>query len=177
MLSTISRVTSARTCIFCSKVILQKPSHPQYFLPTSTLFLRRPISTKIHLFNSEIRLRLQPVIVVYRFYSKRPFPTEAEPDYRNVIYWCLALLVSMLGVAVAAVPLYRYFCEATAFEGKAKIVKDLEKIAKLEKNKHRLIKVIFDATVPAKMANIWNFKPQQREIHVSFVLGLRAGQA
>uniref|UniRef100_A0A914RLS5 Cytochrome c oxidase assembly protein CtaG n=1 Tax=Parascaris equorum TaxID=6256 RepID=A0A914RLS5_PAREQ len=69
-----------------------------------------------------------------------------------------------IGVTFAAIPAYRIFCEKTSFGGLtqvARVAKDSERIANMEKVKDRLIRVQFNADVPSSMR--WQFKPLQHE--------------
>lgn len=70
----------------------------------------------------------------------------------------------MIGLAYAAVPLYRLYCQATGLGGTAVAGHDMEQVATMTPVKERVIKVTFNADTHASMQ--WNFRPQQTEIFV-----------
>lgn len=75
------------------------------------------------------------------------------------------------GVSVAAVPLYRMFCQATGLGGSGYLAstaglsdEQLERVERMRKVERRLLKINFNADTHSAMQ--WQFKPQQREIWV-----------
>jgi cytochrome c oxidase assembly protein subunit 11 len=69
--------------------------------------------------------------------------------------------VFMLGMAFAAVPLYRIFCQMTGYAGTTqRAVKGSETVL------DRTVTVKFDATVGPGLA--WKFEPVQRQLDVKF---------
>ncbi|MBL4600281.1 MAG: cytochrome c oxidase assembly protein [Rhizobiaceae bacterium] len=73
---------------------------------------------------------------------------------------CLGLVFGMGGMAYAAVPLYKIFCQVTGFGGTTQRADDMEGIEILD----REITVIFDANMTSGLD--WNFKPVQRRVKV-----------
>jgi len=71
----------------------------------------------------------------------------------------VGVVVGMVGLAYAAVPLYRIFCQVTGYGGTPRIV---EKAT--AETGERVIKVRFNADTAGGMP--WAFKPEQREVRV-----------
>ena len=67
------------------------------------------------------------------------------------------LALAMLGVAFAAVPLYRLFCQVTGYAGTTQVAEAAPAVIG-----ERVIKVRFNADVAAGLP--WRFRPEQREI-------------
>ena len=67
------------------------------------------------------------------------------------------LVLAMVGVAFAAVPLYRLFCQVTGYGGTTQVAE----AAPVEIGE-RVIKVRFNADVAAGLP--WRFRPEQREV-------------
>jgi cytochrome c oxidase assembly protein subunit 11 len=81
-------------------------------------------------------------------------------DKNARLAWTMVAIVGgMLGMAYAAVPLYKAFCQATGFGGTPLIAQadDRPVIA-------RTVKVRFDTNVDPNMP--WRFEPVQREVTV-----------
>ena len=81
-------------------------------------------------------------------------------DRNARLAWTMVAIVGgMLGMAYAAVPLYKAFCQATGFGGTPLIAQsdDRPVIA-------RTVKVRFDTNVDPNMP--WRFEPVQREVKV-----------
>lgn len=91
-----------------------------------------------------------------------------EEEWRNrnktALTYIAAAGVGMIGLAYAAVPLYRLYCQATGLGGTAVAGHDTEQVATMTPVKERVIKVTFNADTHASMQ--WNFRPQQTEIFV-----------
>jgi len=79
---------------------------------------------------------------------------------RRVAIAGLGVVAMMVGVAYAAVPLYRIFCQATGYGGTTRQV-DASGDVVLS----RVIKVRFDANVSAGIN--WSFKPAQEKISLN----------
>ncbi|PCI04686.1 MAG: cytochrome c oxidase assembly protein [Hyphomicrobiales bacterium] len=73
---------------------------------------------------------------------------------------CLGLVFGMGGMAYAAVPLYKIFCQVTGFGGTTQRVDNMDGIKILD----REITVIFDANMTSGLD--WRFKPVQRRVKV-----------
>jgi cytochrome c oxidase assembly protein subunit 11 len=85
---------------------------------------------------------------------------SARPNnHRIVAAACGVFVLSMLGAAYAAVPLYKMFCQVTGFGGTPQIASVAP-----DKITDRKIRVRFDANVSAGLG--WEFHPVQREIEV-----------
>ena len=69
----------------------------------------------------------------------------------------IGLVVSMVGLAYAAVPLYRLFCQVTGYGGTTQTAE-----AASSEIGERIIKVRFNADISAGLP--WRFKPVQREM-------------
>ncbi|CAD6227512.1 GSCOCG00001195001-RA-CDS [Cotesia congregata] len=92
-------------------------------------------------------------------------PTEEEILRRNKLktsHYLTALGVVSVGLAYAAVPLYRVFCQATSYGGT--VGHDASMVDSMKPVRDREIRVVFTADTAAAMT--WNFKPQQKEIKV-----------
>ncbi|XP_063993886.1 cytochrome c oxidase assembly protein COX11, mitochondrial [Diachasmimorpha longicaudata] len=83
---------------------------------------------------------------------------------QKVVHYVTAIGLLTLGLAYAAVPLYRLFCQATSYGGTTS-THSPDNVEKLKPVKGRTIKVHFNADTGAAM--LWNFRPQQREIKVA----------
>lgn len=84
--------------------------------------------------------------------KERPTGTEAAAKHRRVGLVCLAAAVGMLGMAFAAVPLYRMFCQVTGYAGTTQVAAAPSKRV-LEKT----VTMRFDANVSRDLP--WSFQP------------------
>jgi cytochrome c oxidase assembly protein subunit 11 len=82
-----------------------------------------------------------------------------DKNHRFVAAACGVFVVSMLGAAYAAVPLYEMFCQVTGFGGTPQIASTAP-----DKVTGRTIRVRFDSNTAAGLG--WEFRPVQREIEV-----------
>ncbi|XP_014296317.1 cytochrome c oxidase assembly protein COX11, mitochondrial [Microplitis demolitor] len=92
-------------------------------------------------------------------------PTEQEIMRQNKLktsHYVTALGVISIGLAYAAVPLYRVFCQATSYGGT--VGHDASMVDTMKPVNDRKVRVIFTADTAAAM--IWDFKPQQKEIKI-----------
>ncbi|XP_019349731.2 cytochrome c oxidase assembly protein COX11, mitochondrial [Alligator mississippiensis] len=100
--------------------------------------------------------------------SGLPPAREQERDWRRrnrtALTYVAATAVGMVGLAYAAVPLYRLYCQTTGLGGSAVAGHGSDHIETMEPVKDRIIKVTFNADVHASLH--WNFRPQQNEIYV-----------
>jgi cytochrome c oxidase assembly protein subunit 11 len=78
---------------------------------------------------------------------------------RITVLLLLALVTGMAGLAGAAVPLYRMFCEATGYGGTPRRVETTSTTST-----ERLVTVRFDASLAKGMP--WQFRAGQREMKV-----------
>ena len=84
----------------------------------------------------------------------------ASPDTsRNVLVagLCAVFVAGMVGMAYAAVPLYRLFCQVTGYGGTTQVATE-QPASVID----REITVRFDANVSREMG--WSFKPAQRKM-------------
>ncbi|KAK0158733.1 hypothetical protein PV328_009705 [Microctonus aethiopoides] len=96
--------------------------------------------------------------------SKKFVPNEKiKKENRKTVHYFVALGVCTIGMAYAAVPLYRLFCQTTSYGGT--VTHNIDGVEKMEPVQNRKIRVKFNADVGSSMT--WNFKPQQREITVA----------
>ena len=72
---------------------------------------------------------------------------------------CGAVVVSMVGAAYAAVPLYNWFCKATGFAGTTQVSEKAP-----DHVLGRMITIRFDSNVTPGLP--WKFAPEQNEIKV-----------
>jgi cytochrome c oxidase assembly protein subunit 11 len=79
--------------------------------------------------------------------------------HRRVALCCAAVTVVMLGLAYAAVPLYRLFCQATGYGGTTQKVSTPSEIVL-----DRTVTVRLDANVARGLA--WTFEPVERKVDV-----------
>lgn len=86
---------------------------------------------------------------------------NGELQRRNRLTAAVAVgvVAGMVGLAYAAVPLYRLFCQVTGFGGTPRIVESAS-----SETGERIVTVRFNADTAAGMP--WRFKPRQREITV-----------
>jgi cytochrome c oxidase assembly protein subunit 11 len=77
----------------------------------------------------------------------------------TIVAICCAFVIGMVGMAYAAVPLYRMFCQVTGYGGTTQRVEQASDVI-LDKT----IKVRFDANVGPGLA--WTFEPVQREVEM-----------
>jgi cytochrome c oxidase assembly protein subunit 11 len=85
--------------------------------------------------------------------------TASPPRNRRIVLLCLALCAAMVGLAYAAVPLYRLFCEATGYGGVTQ-----RAAAAPSTPIGRMMTVEFDANIGAGLP--WSFRPVQRRLTV-----------
>ncbi|KAI6183487.1 Cytochrome c oxidase assembly protein COX11, mitochondrial [Aphelenchoides bicaudatus] len=157
--------------IFCTRSLLIQRSHSTVFNLKSAKLVNESqlggilrirtflISTPTRLASSSSEKR-EP-----KFSSKaEDNETLKRAATRDTMFYVISLGVIAIGLTFAAIPAYRMFCEATSFGGLTQVAKDFDKIAKMEKNQDRLIRIQFNADTPSSMR--WNFKPLQHEIYV-----------
>ena len=72
--------------------------------------------------------------------------------------------LAMVGVAYAAVPLYRMFCQATGFGGTTQVAAAAPSADRLVAVAGRTIKVRFDGNVAPGLA--WRFRPKANEVTI-----------
>ena len=77
----------------------------------------------------------------------------------KVAVGCAALALSMVGVAYAAVPLYRLFCQVTGYGGTTQVAEQAS-----EKVLSKTINVRFDSNSSQKLD--WSFEPMERQITI-----------
>jgi cytochrome c oxidase assembly protein subunit 11 len=82
-----------------------------------------------------------------------------EKNHKIIAASCGVFVLSMLGAAYAAVPLYQMFCQVTGFGGTPQIATSAP-----DTIIGRTIRVRFDSNVSAGLG--WEFQPVQREIEV-----------
>lgn len=80
-----------------------------------------------------------------------------KKQHRTLAAWCFALVVTMVGAAYAAVPLYRLFCQVTGFDGTPRIATSVPSVV-LDKT----ITVRFDGNVAPGLP--WKFEPVQNTV-------------
>jgi len=74
--------------------------------------------------------------------------------HRAVAMWCAVVVVGMVGLAYAAVPLYRMFCQVTGFDGTPRIA-----TRPSDKVLDETVTIRFDANVAPDLP--WRFEPDQ----------------
>ncbi|MDX2290092.1 MAG: cytochrome c oxidase assembly protein [Hyphomicrobiaceae bacterium] len=79
--------------------------------------------------------------------------------HRRVAIVCASVVVAMAGMAYAAVPLYRLFCQVTGFGGTTQVA-----ARPSETMSDRSIIVRFDANVSQGLP--WEFKPVERTVEI-----------
>jgi cytochrome c oxidase assembly protein subunit 11 len=79
--------------------------------------------------------------------------------HRAVAIWCAMVVVGMVGLAYAAVPLYRMFCQVTGFDGTPRIA-----TRPSDKVLDETVTIRFDANVAPDLP--WRFEPDQTTIKV-----------
>ena len=91
--------------------------------------------------------------------SSRPPPTNPGNLRKNrvVAAACLAFFTGMVGMAYAAVPLYRMFCQMTGYGGTTQRVEQYS-----DRVLDRMITVRFDANVSGGLP--WEFQPVERQL-------------
>jgi cytochrome c oxidase assembly protein subunit 11 len=82
-----------------------------------------------------------------------------DKNHKIVAAACGVFVLSMLGAAYAAVPLYDLFCRVTGFGGTPRIAS-----ASPTQTADRVIRVRFDGNVAPGLD--WQFRPVQREMNV-----------
>ena len=85
--------------------------------------------------------------------------TTTRVSNRTIMLSCVVFFSTMIGVAYASVPLYRWFCQVTGFGGTTQVA-DVAAETVLDET----IKVRFDANVAGGLP--WGFRPLQREVEV-----------
>ncbi len=101
--------------------------------------------------------------------ARRPFsarPAAAPVAERNATLgvYAVAVAVGVGGLAYAAVPLYKVFCQATGFGGTTQVATEEQFKNMSPVPGARTITVLFNADVSATMP--WSFVPQQRAVRV-----------
>ena len=74
-------------------------------------------------------------------------PISSETRHQITLAICLAVVMSMTGMAYAAVPLYRLFCQLTGYGGTTQVASDAKEIT-----------VRFDSNVAPGLP--WSFRPE-----------------
>ncbi|XP_015109792.1 cytochrome c oxidase assembly protein COX11, mitochondrial [Diachasma alloeum] len=98
-------------------------------------------------------------------FTRRKSEAElASEKKRETVHYFTAIGLLTLGLAYAAVPLYRLFCQATSYGGTVSTHSG-GGVDNMKPVKDRIIKVHFNADTGAAM--LWNFHPQQRNIKVA----------
>jgi cytochrome c oxidase assembly protein subunit 11 len=89
-----------------------------------------------------------------------PKPHSAQMNrHHTVALWCAVLVAVMVGLAYAAVPLYRLFCQVTGFDGTPRVA-TAPPTAVLD----RTATIRFDANVAPDLP--WRFAPERTTITV-----------
>jgi len=89
--------------------------------------------------------------------TQGPDNTALKKRHRTLAAWCFVLVVTMVGAAYAAVPLYRLFCQVTGFDGTPRIATSVPSVV-LDKT----ITVRFDGNVAPGLP--WKFEPVQNTV-------------
>lgn len=89
--------------------------------------------------------------------TQGPDNTALKKRHRTLAAWCFVLVVTMVGAAYAAVPLYRLFCQVTGFDGTPRIATSVPSVV-LDKS----ITVRFDGNVAPGLP--WKFDPVQNTV-------------
>ena len=89
--------------------------------------------------------------------TQGPDNAALKKRHRALAAWCFALVVTMVGAAYAAVPLYRLFCQVTGFDGTPRIATSVPSVV-LDKT----VTVRFDGNVAPGLA--WKFEPVQNTV-------------
>lgn len=83
----------------------------------------------------------------------------SQPKHRNTAIILAGCALGMLGMAFAAVPLYKMFCQVTGFGG------TVQKAVKMpDRCTNRMITVRFNADTNPHLP--WEFKPLQKQVKV-----------
>lgn len=91
-------------------------------------------------------------------------PDRREPDalamrHRRTAIWLAGIAVGMVGMAYAAVPLYRIFCQVTGYGGTPQVAAQAS-----DRILERTIDVRLDANVSRSLP--WEFAPKSRVVRV-----------
>jgi cytochrome c oxidase assembly protein subunit 11 len=92
--------------------------------------------------------------------TMQPLHFNARRSNASIVAACLALVVVMAGMAYAAVPLYRIFCQVTGYGGTTQRSELLTSVPVL----NRQINIRFDANTADHLN--WNFRPVERQVSV-----------
>ncbi|KAI9471534.1 Cytochrome c oxidase assembly protein cox11, mitochondrial [Coemansia sp. RSA 989] len=95
----------------------------------------------------------------------RQFHEQARRKNLTGILYVGSFVITFLGIAYAAVPLYRLLCKRTGFMGTPKtepVIRDKETLKPLEG--HRKLRIKFSGQVSTMLD--WSFKPEQRQVMV-----------
>ncbi|KAJ1838555.1 Cytochrome c oxidase assembly protein cox11, mitochondrial, partial [Coemansia sp. RSA 2708] len=90
---------------------------------------------------------------------------QARRKNSSAILYVGSFVVAFLGIAYAAVPLYRLLCKRTGFMGTPKtepVVRDVDTLRPLAS--HRKLRIKFSGQVSTMLD--WSFKPEQRFVSV-----------
>ena len=88
----------------------------------------------------------------------QPQQPKAQSANRRIVVACLAVVLAMTGMAYAAVPLYKIFCQVTGYGGTTQRSELLSDVRVLD----RQITIRFDANIANDLH--WNFKPVERKV-------------
>ena len=91
--------------------------------------------------------------------EQQPQPRSKARNNGAIVAICLTAVFGMIGMAYAAVPLYKIFCQVTGYGGTIRQVQQASDVI-LDKR----IKVRFDGNVSSALP--WEFKPEQREVEI-----------
>lgn len=109
--------------------------------------------------------RFKSVLLQCRRLHEQNVRTSQKFRNKTVLLYVSSLAVLVGGLSYAAVPLYRLFCQSTGRGGRAFADESAERIEKMQKVGHRLIRINFAADTASGMR--WNFKPRQSDVRVA----------
>ncbi len=89
--------------------------------------------------------------------------TQAKHKNKKLALMSFLGVLAMFGLAFAAVPAYKLFCQVTGYAGTPKIDKSLTK-REISEHPQKHLKIRFNANVASGLK--WKFAPEQTEIQV-----------
>ncbi|XP_077527417.1 cytochrome c oxidase copper chaperone COX11 [Haemaphysalis longicornis] len=113
----------------------------------------------------KLRSQLTPPCLLRQCLHKSAGATSREHKNRTVLMYVTSMAVLVGGLSYAAVPLYRMYCQSTGRGGQAFATEAGEKIEKMDKVRHRQIRVTFSADTGSGLR--WNFRPRQPDVLVA----------
>ena len=152
--------TAARR--MCHNQTIFFPTHNNMLLQTAARRMCHKISNTLPPPPRLSKIRSRPKS--FSSSSAQPRDDSLAAKNQRTFLYLGATAIGVVGLAYAAVPLYKVFCQATGFGGEIQRA-DIEKFEKMTPSTTgRLLRITFNADTSDSMP--WSFRPSQRYVEV-----------